>query len=116
LVAQPTTFFYCGNVIDTSVDAVFPRHLFVSSLAILKRCGMLRPFTVSLKAGRNNMARFMEFIKELFPPLLLAILIFFKKCSSNNFSLFMDEGMFSQVTEFVTSFLHRVHNGVGIVT
>jgi hypothetical protein len=94
----------------------FPCHLSVSSLAILKRCGILRPFTVSMKLGQNNMAKFMEFIKELFLPLLLAILIFFKKSSSNNFSLFMDEGTFSQVVQFLTSFLHRVHDGVGIVT
>jgi hypothetical protein len=100
---------------NTFVNVVFPHHLSVSSLVILKRCGMRSRFTVNLKVGQNNMGRFMEFIKELCLPLLLVILNFFKKFSSNNFLLFMDEELFSQAIELTASFLHGVHIGVGTV-
>jgi hypothetical protein len=61
------------------------------------------------------MARYMEYTKELLLPLLLAILIFFKKFSLNNFPLSLGEGKFSLGLVFIMYFPHRVHHGVGIV-
>src|SRR5579862_6368071 len=103
------------NFTNTLNDVVFLLHLSIFCLVILQLCGILHSFIVNSKAGQSNMARYMEFIKELILLLLLAILIFCKKFSLNNFPFSLDEDKYSRASVFIMYLPHRVHHGVGIV-
>lgn len=114
LVSSSITSSYFNNVINISVNEIFPHQLFNSSSVTSEHCGMPHPIIDNFKLGQNNMEKSMASMKELFPFSLLVIPIFFKKFLLNNLMCFMHEKSLCSIMYLIMSSVNSVQDGVVI--